>query len=219
MRVLAIDSTTEDESVALVQGGRLLAEFRLAAQVHSRRLLPAVEFLLASAGLGPDDLEAYAVTTGPGSFTGLRVGLATVQGLALAQGAPCLGLSTLDVLAARIEGTADVLVALMDAQRGEVFGARYDATARLHGERGIGRVECFLDGLPQRTAFVGDGVERHRKAILSRLPTAIFPRRSRYLAGTLGLLAEPLLAAGQGVPPSELRPLYLRDAHIRGGQR
>lgn len=187
------------------------------AHLHSRRLMPAVEFLLASAGLAPAEVEAYAVTTGPGSFTGLRVGLATVQGLALAAGAPCLGLSTLDVLAARIEGAADALVALMDAQRDEVFGARYDGRARCQGDRRIGSIESFIEGLPEHTAFFGDAVDRYRDAILDRLPTALFPRRSRYLAGTLGLLAEPALAAGRGVPPAALRPLYLRGAHIRGG--
>ncbi len=190
----------------------------MTAHLHSRRLLPAVEFLLSSAGLAPQQVEAYAVTTGPGSFTGLRVGLATVQGLALAAGAPCLGLSTLDVLAARIAGMADALVALMNAQRDEVFGARYDAGARRQGERRIGSVESFLEGLPRHAAFVGDAVEKYRDAILARHPTALFPRRSRYLAGTLGLLAEPLLEAGEGVPPAELRPLYLRGAHIRGGK-
>jgi len=218
LRVLAVDATTDHESVALVHGGRLLAEVRMVAQLHSRRLMPAIEFLLSNAGLAAQDLEAYAVTTGPGSFTGLRVGLATVQGLAVAQSAPCLGLSTLDVLAAKIEGTADALVALMDAQRGEVFGARYDAGGRLQGDRGIGPVESFLDGLPELTAFFGDGVEKHQDAILARLPRALFPRRSRYLAGTLGLLAEPRLTALQGVSPADLRPLYLRGAHIRGGQ-
>jgi tRNA threonylcarbamoyladenosine biosynthesis protein TsaB len=204
--------------VALVHAGRLLAEVRMAAQLHSRQLMPAIEFLLSSAGLLAQDVEAYAVTTGPGSFTGLRVGLATVQGLALAQGAPCLGLSTLDVLAAKIEGAADALVALMDAQRDEVFGARYDARGRLQGERRIGPVESFLDGLPERTAFFGNGVQEHQDAILTRLPEALFPRRSRYLAGTLGFLAEPRLAALEGVSPAELRPLYLRGAHIRGGR-
>lgn len=196
----------------------MLGEVRMTAHLHSRRLLPAVEFLLASAGLAPLDVEAYAVTTGPGSFTGLRVGLATVQGLALAAGAPCLGLSTLDVLAARIAGRADALVALMDAQRDEVFGAVYDSAARLRSDRRIGSVGSFLEGLPEHTAFLGDGVDKHREEILARLPTALFPRRSRYLAGTLGLLAEPLLAAGEGVPPAALRPLYLRGAHTRGGK-
>jgi tRNA A37 threonylcarbamoyladenosine modification protein TsaB len=116
---------------------------------------------------------------------------------------------------AKIEGPADALVALMDAQRDEVFGARYDAEARLQGDRRVGPIESFLDGLPRRTAFFGDGVEKHQEAILRHLPDALFPRRSRYLAGTLGFLAEPRLAALEGV--SRARPLYLREAHIRGG--
>ncbi|HLA79501.1 MAG TPA: tRNA (adenosine(37)-N6)-threonylcarbamoyltransferase complex dimerization subunit type 1 TsaB [Vicinamibacteria bacterium] len=218
MRVLAVDSSTDHESVALVQGGQVLGEVRMTAALHSRRLLPAIELLLGSAGLRPAEIDAYAVTIGPGSFTGLRVGLATVQGLALAAGVRCLGLPTLDVLAARIAGTADALVALMDAQRDEVFGAVYDGAARLQGDRRIGVVESFLEALPERTAFLGDGVAQHRDRILARLPTAVFPPRSRYLAGTLGLLAEPRLAGGEGAPPDALRPLYLRGAHLRGAR-
>src|SRR5262245_33700008 len=121
MKVLAVDTTTERESVALVAAGVVLCEVRLrTADSHSRRLLPAIEFLLSAAGVAPGDVEGYAVTRGPGSFTGLRVGLSTVQGLALAGSRPCLGLSSLDVLAARIRGTAPALVAWVDAYRGEV---------------------------------------------------------------------------------------------------
>ena len=88
---------------------------------HSRRLMPAVDFLLRGLDIPPSAVEGFAVTAGPGSFTGLRVGLACVQGLALASGRPCLALGTLDVLAARIAGAADTLVAVMDAHRGEVY--------------------------------------------------------------------------------------------------
>ncbi len=216
MRVLAVDSTTDHESLALVQAGRVLGEVRMMAALHSRRLVPALDLLLACAGLKPAEVEAYAVTTGPGSFTGLRVGLATVQGLALGAGARCLGFSALDVLAARIAGTADALVTLMEAQRGELFGCVYDGAANPKGEPRIGTIESFLGDLPTATAFLGERLELYRERILDRVPGAVFPQRSRFLAGTLGLLAEPRLAAGEGVAPSALRPLYLRNAQVRG---
>src|SRR6185503_35254 len=131
MKVLAVDTATERESVALVADGVVLGEVRLRrVDTHSRRLLPAVEFLLSGLGLAPGDVEGYAVTSGPGSFTGLRVGLSTVQGLALASHRPCLGVSSLDVLAARIRGSAPVLVPWVDAYRGEVYGGLYDGAGR-----------------------------------------------------------------------------------------
>src|SRR5689334_21377008 len=105
MKVLAVDTTSERESVALADDAVVLAEVRR-RQVGrpSVHVLPALEFLLRSAGLAAADVEAYAVTLGPGSFTGVRVGISTVQGLALASGRPCLGVSTLDLLARQIEG-------------------------------------------------------------------------------------------------------------------
>lgn len=215
--ILAVDTTTERESVAVVDAGVVRGEVRLRApDVHSRRLLPAVAFLLESTGVAPSAVEGYAVTCGPGSFTGLRVGISTVQGLALAAGRPCLGASALDVLAARIEGEAPVLAAMMETSRGEVFGAVYDAQARPLSPAAAGPPAEFVARLPPGpVAFIGDGAQRHRDLVVAGHLGALFPRRSLFIAGTLGLLSEPRLARGEGVPAAELRPLYLRDAHIR----
>ncbi len=135
MRVLAVDTTTERGSVAVVSGGEVLGEVRLRSGMgHSKRLMPAIAFLLDGLGLPASDIDGYAVTAGPGSFTGLRVGLSCVQGLALASGRPCLGLSTLDVLAARIAGAAPTLVAAMDAYRGEVYACVFESDGRRRRE-------------------------------------------------------------------------------------
>jgi len=215
VRVLAVDTTTARESVALAQGGFVLGEVRLQPATHSVRLLPSVAFLLEGLGLSPADVDGYAVAAGPGSFSGLRVGISTVQGLALASGRPCVGLSALDVLAARAAGTADVVVALMDAYRGEVYGGIYDREGRPHGEPLAAPLTALLETVPGRAAFIGDGADRYRSEIAASRPEAVFPRRSLFLAGTLALLGETALSAGRGIPPSELRPLYLREASIR----
>jgi tRNA threonylcarbamoyladenosine biosynthesis protein TsaB len=216
MLVLAVDTTSERQSVALVEAGAVRAELRLrAVDTHSRRLLPSVAFLLDSLGLEPDAVEGYAVAVGPGAFTGLRVGISTVQGLALASGRPCLGLSSLDVLAARIEGAAPVLAVMIEAYRGEVYGALYDEKARPLAPGAAEAPEAFLARLPPGpVAFTGEGALRHRERITARHPAARFPPRSLFLAGTLGCLAEPRLAAGEGVSAHALRPLYLREAQI-----
>jgi tRNA threonylcarbamoyladenosine biosynthesis protein TsaB len=216
MKVLAIDTTSERESVALADDSVLVAETRVRADGHSRQVLSAVEFVLRAAGVAARDVEGYAVTLGPGSFTGVRVGLSTVQGLALASRRPCLGLSTLDVLAAAIAGEAATLVPMVDAARGgQVFAALYDGEARRHEQPQSEAAEAVVERVRGPVAVVGDGADRYAAAIRSRRPDVLFPRRDLFLAGVLALLAAPRLAAGEGRPPGELRPLYLRAADIR----
>jgi tRNA threonylcarbamoyladenosine biosynthesis protein TsaB len=216
VRVLAVDTTTERESAAVAEDGVVRGEVRLVVtDEHSRRLLPAIAFLLESLGIPPGGIDAYAVTTGPGSFTGLRVGLSTVQGLALATGARCLGVSALDVLAERIRGEGPRLVALVDAYRQQVFGAVYDRDARLLAGPACEAPERFLERVGGPAAWIGNGAERYRDAIAAARPDAVFPSRSLFLAATLARLAAPRLAGGEGVAPSELRPQYLREVDIR----
>ncbi len=216
-----MDTTSERESVALASDGVVRAEVRVFTRDgHSRRVLPAIAFILESLSLRPADVDAYAVAIGPGSFTGVRVGLSTVQGLALAGGRPCLGVSTLDVLAADVKGEAATLVPMVDAARGDqVFTAAYDGDARPREEPHAEAPAAMAERVGGAAAFVGDGAERYRAEILARRADALFPRRRLYLAGTLALLAEPRLASGEGVPPSALRPLYLRAADIRPSPR
>jgi tRNA threonylcarbamoyladenosine biosynthesis protein TsaB len=216
MKVLAVDTTSERESVALTDDLVVRAEARVRAAGHSRQILSAIEFVLRASGTAAGEIEGYAVTVGPGSFTGVRVGLSTVQGLALASGRPCLGVSTLDVLAATIEGEAPTLVAMVDASRaGQVFAAVYDAEARPLGDPRSEVAETIVGRIAGPLAVVGDGADRYRAEIRSQRPDALFPRRDLYLAGALARLAAPRLAAGEGTAPGALRPLYLRAADIR----
>jgi tRNA threonylcarbamoyladenosine biosynthesis protein TsaB len=216
MRVLAVDTTTARGSVAVVEGDAVRAEVRLVSpEGHSARLLPAIATALESLRFGPADLEGYAVTVGPGSFTGLRVGISTVQGLALASGRACIGLPALDVLAALIVGTADTLVAMIDAYRDEVYAGVYDRAGRPMGPPFVAPPERAIEGVSGAAAFVGDGADRHRERIAARHEGALFPARELFLAGVLGRLAAPRLGAGEGVEPEALRALYLREADIR----
>jgi tRNA threonylcarbamoyladenosine biosynthesis protein TsaB len=216
MRILAVDTTTSAGSVALVDGDVTHGEIRLrTAAGHSRWLVSAVQALLEHLSLAPGEVEGYAVTTGPGSFTGLRVGISTVQGLALAANRPCLGVSALDALAVSIAGTAPTLVPLMDAYRDEVFTARYDRAARAIGPARATTIDGALEALAGPAAFTGDAVEGYRERIVAVHPDAIFPATEPFLAAIVGRMAAPRLERGEGVPPDALRPLYLRDADIR----
>jgi tRNA threonylcarbamoyladenosine biosynthesis protein TsaB len=216
MMVLAVDTTSSLGSVALVDGSVLRGEERLTgADTHSLHLLPAIERLLASSGLDPLGLDAFAVTVGPGSFTGLRVGLSTVQGLALAAGRPCLGACVLDVLASLSPGAATL--ALRDAFRGEVYWSAYDPEGRRTEAPKVGPLADVLAQASPGASFVGDAASSHQGAIAERFPEARFPPFPTFLAATLGLWAEPRLRAGLGSGPESLRPLYVRGADVRKG--
>lgn len=216
MRVLAVDTTTADGSVALADGDFVVGEVRLGRQqTHSRTLLPAIEFLLGSMAWLPGDVDAWAVASGPGSFTGLRVGISTIQGLALASGRPCIGVSALDALAARVAGTADRIAAMMDAFRGEVYARVYDSEARPLEDACVVAPAALFGRLPPGTAFTGDGARAHRAELEAACPGAVLPVRSPFLAGAVARLATLGLAAGEGRSPEQLRPLYLRGADIR----
>ncbi len=216
MRVLAVDTSSPRGSLAIVGPEGVLAEARVVtAEGHSRWLLPAVSALLQGLALDARAIDVFAVTTGPGSFTGLRVGLGSVQGLAMASGRPCVGLSTLDVLAASASGSSGMIVALIDAFRGEVFAGVYDAAGRLRGERTLGRLADLLGRVPAGSAFVGDVALAQRESIRDAVPGATFPGWARFLAPALAAAALPLAASGSTADAADLRPLYLRAADIR----
>jgi tRNA threonylcarbamoyladenosine biosynthesis protein TsaB len=216
VRILAVDTTTARGSLALVTDQGVAAESRSTTQEgHSRWLLAAVARTLEELGLEARDLDGFAVTVGPGSFTGLRVGMSSVQGLALGAGAPCVGVSSLDLLGLAGAGGAPTVLALVDAQRGEVFGGVYDSGGRPAGEPRMGTVESLVEELHDGAAFVGDGALRYRAEIEALVRGARFPEVDLFLAASLGRVALEALRAGRGCAPGELRPLYLRAPHIR----
>jgi tRNA threonylcarbamoyl adenosine modification protein YeaZ len=216
VRVLAVDTTTARGSLAVVGEEGVLAEARVVTgEGHSRWLLPAAQDLLRGLAVEARDIDGFAVTTGPGSFTGLRVGLSSVQGLALGSGRPCVGKPALDVLAALVAGASSALVALMDAFRGELYWGVFDGRGELQGKHRVGPLGELLAHVPPGAAFVGDAAFAHRRTIESAVPGALFPSVDLFLAAPLGRLALAELVAGRSVPPSALRPLYLRGADIR----
>jgi tRNA threonylcarbamoyladenosine biosynthesis protein TsaB len=219
VRVLAVDTTTSRGSVAVVSEEGTLGETRLVTgDGHSRWLLPAVDALLRGVGSEPAGLDAFAVTCGPGSFTGLRIALSSVQGLALACARPCVGISTLDVLALSVAGAGAPIVAVMDAFRGETYVAVYDEAARPLGDPRVGVLEEVASGLPDEALFVGDAAVSQRSRIGALAPGARFPQVDLFLAAALGRAALERVRKGDTVAAAQLRPLYLRGAGV-GGSR
>lgn len=227
MRILSIDTTTVRGSVALSEGERLVAqEVQGAPGTHSERLMVTIDHLMGLAGWGRDAIEGIAVAIGPGSFTGLRIGLATAKGMALAVGCPVAGVSSLQSLALNGEGFPGTVVSLVDARRGELYAAAYAVRAG----KGPKRVmkECVLppDTLIRKLKaikgpllLVGDGAlafeQELRRALGKR---AVVPGGATPFPQAINLarLAYRKLRAGKGDDCSALVPNYVRrsDAEI-----
>jgi tRNA threonylcarbamoyladenosine biosynthesis protein TsaB len=228
MRVLALDTTTRAGSAALLADDRVVDERGGdATRTHALRL-PGELLALAEANRWPlPTIDLYAVASGPGSFTGLRIGIATIQGLALVHGRRVAAIPVLDALAHGVTGglPAGALIgALMDAHRGEVFAALYRVVApaasrlaELSEVEGptVGRVAETLARWHARTAlpsvFVGDGAMAGAADIAGRSPAArVLP--APLLAGVLGRLA--IARAASAADPAAARPLYVRRPDV-----
>jgi tRNA threonylcarbamoyladenosine biosynthesis protein TsaB len=215
MRVLALDTTTTYGSVAVVADDLVLGELRLRVHdAHSIHLVPAVDFLLGQLGLKLAELDGLAIAVGPGSFTGLRVGLGTAQGLSLGADRPVVGVTTLEALAAQALWAAPAIVSLMDGYSSGVYAGYFDAELRETAKARLGSIEAVLGGVRAGTAFVGEPAQRARATIEACCPGALFPPHDLFLATAIGRLAAPRLAAGGGVTAEGLRPVYLREAQI-----
>lgn len=222
MLCLGVDTSTPAGSVALLDGDRLVAELNLDAGGHHQgRLLRSIDLVLELAGLDFSRVGALGVALGPGSFTGLRVGIATVKGLAVAQGVPAYGFSTLQALGWRPQYSGFPVCAMIDAGRGEIYAALF----RLEG---AGMIEAlpersqppadFIAALPGEPAyFCGEGVRIHR-GLIARLRDQpdILDTQPCFLGATVARLAARRHAEGATWSLASLRPNYIRppDAEL-----
>lgn len=223
MYILALDSTAVSASVALCDGDRLLGEITVSnGNTHSENLLPMVEELLGKFRLTPRDIDLFACTAGPGSFTGIRIGVATIKGLAFAQSKPCIGVSTLHSLAYNLYGfgadSADgvIVCPVMNARRSQVYNALF----RLHGgapERltedraiSISDLEKELLQYPCPVYLCGDGYDITSRGFSAR-EIRETPERLRLQSGyATAMAALCLYERGETVSDRTLVPVYLR---------
>ena len=228
--LLALESSGRIPSVALLRGEELLGERHGARErPGAESLLPAVDELLAQAGKRAADLEAFAVSIGPGSFTGLRVGIATVKGLAFGSGRPVAAVSSLAALARGAPESGEPVVALLDARRDEFYAASFRisgpdrAVASDALEEAVYTPAELIERLPSRCLLLGEGVALCGSRLCAelgagvRLGPAADPR-----ARDVGTLGARLLGRGAGVGAADLVPRYLRRAEAevrRTGRR
>ena len=163
-RILMIETSTECCSVALSEGERILARrIDETPRMQSSLLAPYIVEVLQEAGLGADDLDAVAVSEGPGSYTGLRVGVSTAKGICFGASKPLLGIDTLQILACQAEGSFDRIVAMLDARRMEVYAATFDSEGRKCADTAAVILDetSYHQELEAGTVlFIGTGVEK-----------------------------------------------------------
>jgi len=221
MLVLALDTTTRPGSCAVASGARILHEaVGDPSRSQAERLPAELIALLEHARVSLDDVDVFAVATGPGSFTGLRIGIATMQGLAFAAGKPLVGVSGLDALAQLGEAEADgsAIATWVDAWRGEVYAARYERGAQIQPPLVAKPGDLLAGSARTPTLFIGDGAQVYRGEILARLGGAARIARAVHppLAATIAITAGVTAQRGECPHPHAIRPLYVRrtDAEL-----
>lgn len=207
MIILALDTSSECGSVALAREGALVGEVRLAGTLqHSETLFRSIDFLLTTAGARVGDIDLFAVARGPGSYTGLRVGMAAAEGLAYTTGGQTVGVSTLGALAWQVGVTEQPIAAVMDARRGEVYVAlfrRSEAGLETVTPPHIERPDVLLSSLEQeQVVFTGPGVKHFGSRIHERESWAVVESEP-WLASRITEMA----GRGHAEPFS---PVYLR---------
>ncbi len=215
MTILGIDSSAVSAGCAIVRDGRVLSEgFVNSGLTHSQTLMPLIDHTLKSAGVELGELDCIAVSHGPGSFTGVRIGIATVKGLAFAGSIPCVGVSTLAAIARGAACADGVLCAVMDARRNQVYNALFRCEGgkveRLCADRAIAieELETELAAMGEKIWLCGDGAALCMdKMKNSSACVAMVPEPVRWQRGSGVCLA----AEGQPtVEPAALVPVYLR---------
>ncbi len=222
MLILAIDSTAKEASAALVRDGAAIGEVNLrSGNTQSEQLLPSVDFLLRASGYSSSDADIYACAAGPGSFTGVRIGAATIKGLAFGRGKCCAAVSTLEALAENVRGLHGIAVAVMDARRGQVYTATFDCRGdgdptRLtpDGAMSVSELADTLAKADYRAPIylVGDGYDVAYPTLAERLddlrPTPV-PLRT-HSATSIAFVAERMARHGELCDDISLSPSYLR---------
>ncbi|KGT95719.1 hypothetical protein NG99_02190 [Erwinia typographi] len=219
-RILAIDTATEACSVALLNDGNVTAHFELCAREHTQRILPMVQTLLQQEKITLSELNALAFGQGPGSFTGVRIGIGIAQGLALGAGLPLVGVSTLKTMAQsawRLRGATRVLAAI-DARMGEVYWAEYqrDEQGRWQGEETEAvltpeAAQARMAALTGEWATVGTGWKAWPQLVESAGPELQVTEVELPCAEDMLPLAATAWAEGRAVAVEKAEPTYLRN--------
>ena len=215
MLMLSLSTSGPIASAAVIKDGQVLSrEVGGHGRTHSETIMPLCEKALQTAGYTPKNMDAFGVDAGPGSFTGVRIGAATLKGIAFGKNKPCCAVSALEALAYNLRGTDGVVCALMDARRGQFYTATFaisggEVTRLTPDEAKSGEEIARACAGQSALCLVGDGAEAALPFFGSAAVLA--PPKIRYADGeSVGLAALSMYKAGKTVPAEEFRPVYLR---------
>lgn len=232
MLVMGIDTSTEIGAIGLIKGNKVLGEINLCLhRRHSERLMPNIDYLFQESGFKIDELEGLAVTIGPGSFTGLRIGLSTVKAFAQILEIPVIGLSTLDVIAYNIYQIEGWLVPIIDAHRKRVYTSLYNGGNRdiiaakkwddqaLAVDRLIARLSDFAAG--EKFYLVGNGVSAYQKRLQEVEPEFVLlsPASNQPRGSIIAELGQLYLEQGKKHELNQLLPNYLKKPQAEINRR
>lgn len=218
MTILGVDTSTRSCSAAIVAETGLLAEITLDNdQTHARHVMALVDRVLALAGVALNTLDGFAVTRGPGSFTGLRIGLSTIMGLGQATGKPIVTVSSLEVLAAQVPSVPMPIVSMIDAYRNEVYLAayRYDKNQlNRFIEETVIDPEKISDLIQEPSLLVGNGTATYRRVLVNHLgERAMFtPNRLHTIRGATVAELGLMQLTSKGCEAKHITPVYLRKS-------
>ena len=220
MRILAIDSSSMVATVAITTDGILNAEYTINhKKTHSQTLLPMIAEIVKMIEIDMDSIDAVAITGGPGSYTGLRIGSATAKGIGFALNKPIINVPTMDALAYNLYSSQYVICPIMDARRGQVYTGIYKfeetemKTIKPQCIMMIDELIKELDTIKEPVMFLGDGVDVHKQLIDDIMDTKHYyapASMNRHKASTLGTIAEIYYKNGKTETAKEHKPEYLR---------
>ncbi len=216
MKILGIDTSTPIGSVGLIEGDDFVAEHTLnVMQAHSSRLMPAIDQVLEWGNLGVHDLDACAVGIGPGSFTGVRIGVGTAKSLCYAIKKPIVGVSTLEAIAYNLRYAKGLICPILDARREEVYGAVFHGGATLERrcEDLCLSISELLNRVESSAVFVGDGLDRYAEAVRERFGASVILADSTFNAprGTnIARIGRERLSRGESDDCFRIIPNYIR---------
>jgi tRNA threonylcarbamoyladenosine biosynthesis protein TsaB len=224
MYILAFDTATKIGSLAITNEDQLIIALTIKSNIsHSKRLLPQIEFALKQTSLTLQDLDGFGVTIGPGSFTGLRIGLSVAKGLSYATGKPLVGVSTLEAMAAGLPFVSRMICPVLDARKGEVYAGffKYQGQKLVKlGPEIVCPPKFICQYIHEPVVFLGDGVRLYRELFLQELPEKAFfalEGRTGPVAACVATLAYERITEGKVDDTHVITPHYIRrsEAEIK----
>ena len=219
MKIFAVDTSAKCASVAITDDDEIKGEFFLNCMLtHSETLMPMTKLLFKSCRVDPKDIDCFAVNSGPGSFTGIRIGVAEIKGMSYALDKPCVAVSTLESMAYNFQPAEDIICCVMDARCDQVYNSLFSVTSdgivRICDDRAlsIGELKADLAKIDKRIILAGDGALLCYEKMSSSLNNIeLAPENSRYQrASGVCMAAKKKLQKGELLTSAQLMPMYLR---------